>query len=89
MYHSCEHGYLDIAMELRSLGVPWTLHCWTECLATAKQLHRLAIIQCLLRDFGSIKLEEYSDEFVEEGLAVMFEILRQCRVSPDYHEAVR
>ncbi|XP_022088286.1 ankyrin repeat and BTB/POZ domain-containing protein 2-like isoform X2 [Acanthaster planci] len=86
MYHSCEHGYLDIAMELRSLGVPWTLHCWTECLATAKQLHRLAIIQCLLRDFGSIKLEEYSEEFVEEGLAIMFEILRQCRNDVIYQQ---
>ncbi|XP_038054244.1 ankyrin repeat and BTB/POZ domain-containing protein 2-like [Patiria miniata] len=79
MYHSCEHGYLDISMELRSLGVPWTLHCWTESLATAKQLHRLAVIQCLLRDFGSIKLDEYNEEFVEEGLTLMFDILRQCR----------
>ncbi|XP_033645690.1 ankyrin repeat and BTB/POZ domain-containing protein BTBD11-like isoform X2 [Asterias rubens] len=79
MYHSCEHGYLDMSMELRSLGVPWTLHCWTESLSTAKQLHRLAIIQCLLRDFGSIRLEEYNEEFVEEGLTLMFDILRQCR----------
>ncbi|XP_070561185.1 ankyrin repeat and BTB/POZ domain-containing protein 2-like [Ptychodera flava] len=79
MYHSCEHGYLDVSMELRSLAVPWTLHSWTETLATAKQLHRKAIVQCLLRDFCSIKPDEYNSEFCDDGLPQMFEAFRQSK----------
>ena len=81
MYHSCEHNYLDISMELRSLGVSWTLHCWVMTLNTAVQLHRKAVVQCLLRDFGSIKIEEYDDEFVDEGLPLMFDIFKHSKVS--------
>ncbi|XP_006823930.1 ankyrin repeat and BTB/POZ domain-containing protein 2-like [Saccoglossus kowalevskii] len=79
MYHSCEHGYLDVSMELRSLGVQWSLHCWTETLSTAKQLRRKAIIQCLLRDFCSIQPNEYNEEFCDEALPLMFDIFRQCK----------
>ncbi|XP_030844958.1 ankyrin repeat and BTB/POZ domain-containing protein BTBD11 [Strongylocentrotus purpuratus] len=79
MYHSCEHNYLDIAMELRSLGVPWTFHCWLETLRTAKYFHRLAIIQCLFRDFGSIPIEEDYEELIRDGLPLMFEIFRQSK----------
>nr|XP_054761238.1 ankyrin repeat and BTB/POZ domain-containing protein 3-like [Lytechinus pictus] len=79
MYHSCEHGFLDIAMELRSLGVPWTFHCWLETLRTAKYFHRLAIIQCLFRDFGSIPVEDDYEELIRDGLPLMFEIFRQSK----------
>lgn len=79
MYHSCEHSFLDIVMELRSLGIPWTLHCWTETLKINKQLHRRANLQCLLRDFGSIRLEEDWEEFISDGLLLLFEIFRYSR----------
>ena len=81
MYHSCEHNYMDISMELRSLGVSWTLHCWTMTLNTASQLHRKPVVQCLLRDFGSIKIDEYDEEFVDEGLPLMFDVFRRSKVS--------
>ncbi|PIK35633.1 putative ankyrin repeat and BTB/POZ domain-containing protein BTBD11-like, partial [Apostichopus japonicus] len=79
MYHSCQHGFLDIVMELRSLGIPWTLYCWTETLKINRQLHRRANLQCLLRDFNSIKLEEDWEEFASDGLVLLFEIFRYSR----------
>ncbi|XP_072172114.1 ankyrin repeat and BTB/POZ domain-containing protein 2-like [Diadema setosum] len=79
MYHSCEHGYLDIAMELRSLGVAWTFHSWLETLHTAQYFHRRAIVQCLFRDFGSIAVDEDFEELIQDGLPLMFEIFRQSK----------
>lgn len=32
MYHSAENNHLDITVEIRTLGVPWTLHCWMHSL---------------------------------------------------------
>lgn len=32
MYHSVENNHLDITIEIRTLGVPWTLHCWMHSL---------------------------------------------------------
>ena len=30
LYLACEHGYLNIALELRSIGVMWNLNFWTR-----------------------------------------------------------
>ncbi|XP_033127262.1 ankyrin repeat and BTB/POZ domain-containing protein 2-like [Anneissia japonica] len=79
MYSSCEHGYLDIAMELRSIGVAWNLTTWMSALLMAKHIRRKTVIQCLLRDFGSIKFSEYDEQFVDEGLPLLFHILKQSK----------
>lgn len=39
------------------------------------------MVQSLLRDFGSIKEEEYNEELVTEGLQLMFDILKTSKVS--------
>uniref|UniRef100_A0A8C2TZT4 Ankyrin repeat and BTB/POZ domain-containing protein 2 n=1 Tax=Coturnix japonica TaxID=93934 RepID=A0A8C2TZT4_COTJA len=79
MYYSAEHGYVDITMELRGLGVPWKLHVWIESLRTTFYQSRYSVVQTLLREFVTIKEEDYNEELVNEGLQLMFEILKTSK----------
>ncbi|KAF4799156.1 Ankyrin repeat and BTB/POZ domain-containing protein BTBD11 [Turdus rufiventris] len=79
MYHSAEHGYVDVTIDIRSIGVPWTLHTWLESLRTSFQQHRRPLIQCLLKEFKSIQEEEYTEELITQGLPLMFEILKASK----------
>ncbi|XP_067165023.1 ankyrin repeat and BTB/POZ domain-containing protein 3 isoform X9 [Apteryx mantelli] len=80
MYHSAEHGYVDVTIDIRSIGVPWTLHTWLESLRTSFQQHRRPLIQCLLKEFKSIQEEEYTEELITQGLPLMFEILKASKI---------
>ncbi|KAM8807615.1 ankyrin repeat and BTB/POZ domain-containing protein 2 [Eudromia elegans] len=79
MYYSAEHGYVDITMELRSLGVPWKLHVWIESLRTTFSQSRYSVVQTLLREFVTIKEEDYNEELVNDGLQLMFDILKTSK----------
>ncbi|XP_056878229.1 ankyrin repeat and BTB/POZ domain-containing protein 3-A isoform X2 [Takifugu flavidus] len=79
MYHSAEHGHVDITIDIRSLGVPWTLHTWLETLRTCFVQHRRPLIQGLLKDFSCIHEDEYTEELLTHGLPLMFQILRVCK----------
>ncbi|XP_034381871.1 ankyrin repeat and BTB/POZ domain-containing protein BTBD11-A isoform X3 [Cyclopterus lumpus] len=79
MYHSAEHGHVDITIDIRSLGVPWTLHTWLESLRTCFMQHRRPLIQGLLKDFSCIQEEEYTEELITHGLPLMFQILRSSK----------
>ncbi|CAG0917016.1 unnamed protein product [Notodromas monacha] len=79
MYHSAESQYLDITLDLRSLGIPWTLHCWMHTLAAAHE-HRLEnIIDQLLQDFLQVWPDDYSPQFVDECLPLLFSIFRYSK----------
>uniref|UniRef100_A0A8C6VXW2 BTB (POZ) domain containing 11a n=1 Tax=Nothobranchius furzeri TaxID=105023 RepID=A0A8C6VXW2_NOTFU len=79
MYHSAEHGHVDITIDIRSLGVPWTLHTWLESLRTCFIQNRRPLIQGLLKDFSCIKEDEYTEELITHGLPLMFQILRTSK----------
>ncbi|CAB1456099.1 unnamed protein product [Pleuronectes platessa] len=79
MYHSAEHGHVDITIDIRSLGVPWTLHTWLESLRTCFVQHRRPLIQGLLKDFSCIQEDEYTEELITHGLPLMFQILRTSK----------
>ncbi|XP_043981117.1 ankyrin repeat and BTB/POZ domain-containing protein BTBD11-B isoform X3 [Gambusia affinis] len=79
MYHSAEHGHVDITIDIRSLGIPWTLHTWVESLRTCFQQHRRPLIQGLLKEFSCIEEEEYTEELITHGLPLMFQILRASK----------
>ncbi|XP_037539115.1 ankyrin repeat and BTB/POZ domain-containing protein BTBD11-B [Nematolebias whitei] len=79
MYHSSEHGHVDITIDIRSLGVPWTLHTWLESLRTCFHQHRRPLIQGLLKEFSCIDEEEYTEELITHGLPLMFQVLRASK----------
>uniref|UniRef100_A0A671U7Q0 Ankyrin repeat and BTB domain containing 2 n=1 Tax=Sparus aurata TaxID=8175 RepID=A0A671U7Q0_SPAAU len=80
-YYSAEHGYLDVTMELREMGVPWRLHIWLQCLHRAQQLCRDRVVVSLLSEFSSIRTEDYSPELLSTGVPLMFSMLE---TSKDY-----
>lgn len=71
---------LDITIELRALGVPWTLHCWMHALAAAHELRLDAVIDQLLQDFLQVCPDDYSQQFVTECLPLLFNIFRYSKV---------
>uniref|UniRef100_A0A1I8NA82 BTB domain-containing protein n=2 Tax=Musca domestica TaxID=7370 RepID=A0A1I8NA82_MUSDO len=79
MYHSAENNHLDITIELRTLGVPWTLHCWMHALAAAHELRLEGVIDQLLQDFLQVCPDDYSVQFVGECLPLLFNIFRYSK----------
>lgn len=80
MYHSSESGHLDITLDLRQLGVTWTLHCWMTSLSTATDLHLDSVMDNLLQDFLSAWPDDYSSQIVDECLPLLFNIFRYTKV---------
>ncbi|XP_068506630.1 ankyrin repeat and BTB/POZ domain-containing protein 2-like [Syngnathus scovelli] len=79
-YYSAEHGYLDITMELREMGVAWRRHIWLESLRRAQQLFQDEVIISLLTEFRSIKSEDDTPELVSEGIPLIFNMLENSKV---------
>ncbi|XP_054472051.1 LOW QUALITY PROTEIN: ankyrin repeat and BTB/POZ domain-containing protein 2-like [Anoplopoma fimbria] len=80
-YYSAEHGYLDVTMELREMGVPWRLHIWLESLHRAQQLCRDKVVVSLLTEFTCIRTEDYNPELLSTGIPLMFSMME---ISKDY-----
>uniref|UniRef100_A0A182FKP6 Uncharacterized protein n=1 Tax=Anopheles albimanus TaxID=7167 RepID=A0A182FKP6_ANOAL len=89
MYHSAENNHLDITIELRALGVPWTLHCWMHALAAAHELRLDAVIDQLLQDFLQVCPDDYSQQFVTECLPLLFNIFRYSKVGSQKGRALQ
>lgn len=80
MYHSAENNHLDITVEIRSMGVPWTLHCWMHSLGAAHEARLDCVIDQLLQDFLQVCPDDYSQQFVQECLPLLFNIFRYSKV---------
>lgn len=74
------HAIADITIELRAMGVPWTLHCWMNALAAAHELRLDTVIDQLLQDFLQVCPDDYSQQFVMECLPLLFSIFRYSKV---------
>uniref|UniRef100_A0AAR5P742 BTB domain-containing protein n=2 Tax=Dendroctonus ponderosae TaxID=77166 RepID=A0AAR5P742_DENPD len=79
MYHSAENNHLDITVEIRTLGVPWTLHCWMHSLGAAHEARLDCVIDQLLQDFLQVCPEDYGTQFVQECLPLLFNIFRYSK----------
>ncbi|XP_074774564.1 ankyrin repeat and BTB/POZ domain-containing protein 2 isoform X3 [Athene noctua] len=75
-----EDNYAETPLQLASAaGVPWKLHVWIESLRTTFYQSRYSVVQTLLREFVTIKEEDYNEELVNEGLQLMFDILKTSK----------
>lgn len=84
----CVTNAIDITMELRGLRVGWTLHCWMHSLSIAHEMHIDSVIDQLLQDFLQVCPDDYSTQFVQECLPLLFNIFRYSKVRElDYYSA--
>uniref|UniRef100_A0A665TV43 ABTB2/3 histone-like domain-containing protein n=1 Tax=Echeneis naucrates TaxID=173247 RepID=A0A665TV43_ECHNA len=77
----------DTPLQLASAaGVPWKLHVWLESLRCAQQQSRAGVTLSLLREFATIREEDYCEELVTMGLPLMFNILRTTKNDAIVHQ---
>lgn len=69
-----------MTLDIRNLGVTWTLHCWMCTLATAHEHHLENMIDQLLQDFLAVWPDDCSTQFVDECLPLLFNIFRYSKV---------
>ncbi|KAK5873595.1 hypothetical protein PBY51_018623 [Eleginops maclovinus] len=78
-YYSAEHGYLDVTLELREMGVPWRLHTWLQSVLRAQQLSRVRVLQILLSDFSSIRTEDFTPELLTAGVPHLVHLMETSK----------
>ncbi len=86
MYHASESGHLELALDLRNLGVGWTVHTWVSTLRTAHDGQAVAVINELLQDFSAEWVEQtqqgaaaqgqQAEFFCDVGLPLLFSIFQ-------------
>jgi len=69
-----------MTLDMRNLGVSWTLHCWMHTLALADDLRLEHMIDQLLQDFLQVWPDDCSTQFVDECLPLLFSIFRYSKV---------
>ncbi|VDM37326.1 unnamed protein product [Toxocara canis] len=83
LYYSAETGHLEIALDLRKIGVPWNVYTWVTCLRLAGEQRLRSSVSHLLGDFNSRLSDEISHDTIDEVVSELFEILHFECSSPD------
>uniref|UniRef100_A0A8C6S5X1 Ankyrin repeat and BTB (POZ) domain containing 2a n=1 Tax=Neogobius melanostomus TaxID=47308 RepID=A0A8C6S5X1_9GOBI len=78
-YYSAEHGYLEVTLDIRKMGVAWSMHSWLQSVLRAHELNRDGVLISLLQDFSSICSENYSPEFALTGVPLLFTLLHSTK----------
>ncbi|CAG2171457.1 unnamed protein product [Oppiella nova] len=76
MYHSAEGGCLEITLDLRNIGIPWTMHTWMQTVGTTHAMRLDAITSQLLQDFTHLWCDDCSTHFIDQCLPLLFTIFR-------------
>lgn len=73
---------LDITMELRVLGAPWTLHSWTLSLSSAHEARSEGACTQLLRDFIQLLPDDKQQmqQLAQDSLPLLFAVFRAGKV---------
>ncbi|VDK84240.1 unnamed protein product [Litomosoides sigmodontis] len=82
MYYAAETWHIDIAMDLRKIGVGWNLHTWTTCLQAAHAQRSRDYKLLLLDDFNFRLTDELTCDNVREIATLLFDIIRSECPSP-------
>eukprot|EP00117_Sycon_ciliatum_P003319 scpid7668/ scgid3967/ Ankyrin repeat and BTB/POZ domain-containing protein 2 len=78
LFLAAEHGHIDLTLQLRQYGIPWTLHSWGEAVDAAYHNPvRGQQLQQLLMDFNTVMDTEMSSSFCNDTLPLLFSLLRQ------------
>ncbi|KAJ0056766.1 hypothetical protein NL108_016465, partial [Boleophthalmus pectinirostris] len=78
-YYSAEHGHLDVTLDIRDMGVPWSAHSWLQSVLRAQEQGRDRVVLSLLQDFSSIPSDNYSPEFRLTGVPALFTLLHNTK----------
>uniref|UniRef100_A0A915A8R0 Ankyrin repeat protein n=1 Tax=Parascaris univalens TaxID=6257 RepID=A0A915A8R0_PARUN len=76
VYYAAETGHLEVALDLRKIGVPWNVYTWATCLRLAGERKLRSTVNHLLGDFNSRLSDEISHETIDGVVSELFEILR-------------
>jgi hypothetical protein len=76
MYHAAETFNIELTLDLRNLGVPWTMYSWIQTLRSANDSHVSSVVNELLQDFCKTWLDEKTSSFVDIGLELLFSIFK-------------
>ena len=79
MYNASESGNIELTLDLRNMGVPWTLYTWIQTLKTAHDGQILSVVNELLQDFSVSWLDEQPGCFVDLGLPLLFSLFKTCK----------
>uniref|UniRef100_F1KQV6 Ankyrin repeat and BTB/POZ domain-containing protein 2 n=1 Tax=Ascaris suum TaxID=6253 RepID=F1KQV6_ASCSU len=83
IYYAAETGHLEVALDLRKIGVPWNVYTWATCLRLAGEQKLRSTVNHLLGDFNSRLSDEISHETIDGVVSELFEILRAECTLPD------
>lgn len=80
MYHSSECANIELTLDLRNLGVPWTPYTWVQTLRLAHDNQIIPMVNELLQDFTSDWIDDHSRSFLADtALPLLFHIFRTCK----------